>query len=339
MTRTALLAAVVATAFVAAASASEGPAGNAAPAPAAAAPKFFLRPTAIFSEHLYEGEFLEPTSVFFEPKAREVFVADTKNNLVGIFTPEGVPVFAFGSDELREPGRVAVDASGRIYLLDNDRGKIKVFSHRGQYLGPLQLPGVGEKPVFGALAFDADGNLYVGENESCRVLVFAPDHKPRLRLGECGTGSGQFQSITGIAVDKDRIVVTDAQVLSVQVFDRRGDFVRGWGAHDMGIQNFSLPQSVALDSQGRIVVIDTLRHEIKFFDGEGHFLDRFGGLGNRVGQVAFPAGVATDGSGRVFVVEKGNSRVQVFAETEDRPNSNVQPESAPGRGLSAGPAD
>jgi DNA-binding beta-propeller fold protein YncE len=321
--------AVIFAASIAAAALAEGPATG---RPAAQGPKFYLRPTVVFSGHLYEGEFLEPMSVFLDPKSGEVFVADTKNGLIGIFTAEGAPLFAFGSEELREPTRVAADPGGRIYVLDNDRTKIKVFSYRGQYLGPLELPGVGEKPSFGALTFDADGNLYVGENETCRVLVYSPDRKLKLRLGECGVGPGQFQAITGIAADKERIAVTDAQVVSVQLFDRRGDFVKGWGAHDMGIQNFSLPQSVAFASQGRIAVIDTLRHELKFFDREGNFLDRFGGLGSRIGQLAFPSGVAADASGRIIVVEKGNSRVQVFAEVEGSiPEENRNAAGAPAR--------
>jgi DNA-binding beta-propeller fold protein YncE len=278
--------------------------------------KFHLRPTALFSEHLYEGTFLEPVGVSFDPKTNEVWVADTKNNLIGAFTPEGVPLFTFGSEDLHEPVRVATDPEGRIYVLDNDRSSVKVFSYRGEPLGPLTLPGAGDQPAFTAMAFDADGNLYLGESESCRVLVYSPDLKPRQRFGSCGVEQGQFQAITGIAADKDRIVVTDAQGVSVQVFDKHGEFVRGWGKHDMGRENFSLPQSVALDSTGRVIVIDALRHEIKFFDGEGNFLDRFGGLGSRLGQVAFPTGIAVDASDRLYVVEKGNQRVQVFVEAE-----------------------
>ena len=288
---------------------------------------FHIRPTAIISEHLYEGQLLEPTSIFWDPKANELWVADTRNNLVGAFTKEGTPLFAFGSRELSEPAKIAVDGRGRVYVLDNDRSKVKVFSYRGEYIGPLDPPGVGPRPSFSAITFDVDGNLYLAENESCRVLVYGPDGKPRQRFGECGIESGQFQAITGIAVGKDQVVVTDAQGVSVQVFDKHGDFVRGWGKHEMGIQNFSLPQSVAIDGLGRIIVIDTLRHEIKFFDGEGNFLDRFGGLGWRLGQVAFPTGVASNGADGLFVVEKGNSRVQAFVEVEgpfpsENPNAN-----------------
>jgi tripartite motif-containing protein 71 len=156
----------------------------------------------------------------------------------------------------------------------------------------------------------------VGENESGQVLVFTPDLHPRLRFGERGEEDGQFQSIAGIAVDAAAIYVVDHQVRPVQVFDRRGNFLRGWGRHDLGAENFSLPEAVAVDAKGHVVVVDALRHEIKFFDVLGRFLARFGGIGPRPGQIAYPADLAIDGQDRLYVVEKGNARVQVFEQVE-----------------------
>jgi DNA-binding beta-propeller fold protein YncE len=279
---------------------------------------FHIRPVVLFSEHLYEGAFESPMGICFDSRTSEVWVADAKNNLIGAFTTDGVPLFTFRGEELREPSKIAVDPKGRVYVLDNDRSRIKTFSYRGEPLGDAVLPGLPAKPSFGAIAIDPDGNLYVGENETCQVRVYAADGKARARFGECGIDPGQFQAITGIAVTKDSIVVTDAQAVSVQIFDRRGTFVRGFGKHDMGVQNFSLPQSVAVDSLGRVIAIDTLRHEIKFFDSQGNFLTRFGGLGWRLGQVAYPTGIAIDSSDRLYVVEKGNARVQVFIEVAGR---------------------
>lgn len=283
----------------------------------APASKPLLKPIAIFNQHLYEGDLGEPRGVAFDRNAGEVWVADTRNGVLGVFTPDGVPLFTTGrSDHVREPVRVAVDARGRLLVLSNDRSRINVLSYRGEYQGDLELPGLPDAPLFGAIAFDPDGNLYVGENTSGQVFVFGPDLKPRLRFGSRGDEDGQFQSIAGIAADRELIFVVDHQVRPVQVFDRRGNYVRGWGAHEFGIQNFSLPEAVALDSKGRVVVIDTLRHEIKLFDREGNFLDRFGGLGTRAGSVAFPVDVAIDAQDHLYVVEKGNARVQVFAEIE-----------------------
>jgi DNA-binding beta-propeller fold protein YncE len=299
---------------VAALAAATARAQNVAPSETSAP---WLKPVAVFSQHLYEGDFREPRGIAVDRAHGEVWVADTRNHLLGVFTPDGVPVFAAPpSRHVREPGRVAVDARGRLLVLDNDRSRIKVLSYRGEYLSDLDLPGIKGQPTFGALAVDGDGNLYVGENESGQVLVYSPELKLRFRFGARGDEEGQFQSIAGIACDARWIYVVDHQVTAVQVFDRRGNFVRGWGKHDMGAQNFSLPEAVAVDSKGRVVVVDALRHEIKFFDADGRFLDRFGGLGSRPGQVAYPSDVAIDEKDRLYVVEKGNGRVQVFEEVE-----------------------
>ena len=282
--------------------------------------KIWLRPVALFDQHLYEGALAEPRGVFFDRAANEVWVADTKNGRIGVFTPDGVPLFSFGqTDHLREPVRLAVAKNGDVYVLGIERAKIERFSYRGEYLGPLQLPGLPEKPVFGTLTVDADGNVWVGENETGQVLGFSPDLKPILRLGSSGDGEGQFQAIGGIAVNKDVVVVTDHQALAVQVFDRRGNYVKGWGKHDMGAANFSLPEGVAIDKDNRVIVVDALRHEIKLFDLEGEMLDRFGGIGQKAGNVSFPSDVAVDAAGRVYVAEKGNSRIQVFTETTEPP--------------------
>jgi DNA-binding beta-propeller fold protein YncE len=282
--------------------------------------KVWLRPVALFDQHLYEGAFGEPRGIFFDRASGEVWVADTRNGRIGVLTPDGVPLYSFGlSDKVVEPIRLAVAKNGDVYVLGVDRSRIERFSYRGDHLGPLVLPGLPAKPAFGTLTVDSDGNLWVGENETGQVLAFSPDFKPLLRLGALGDGDGQFQSIGGIAVAKDFVVVTDHQALAVQVFDRRGNFVRGWGRHDMGAANFSLPEGVALDPAGRIVVVDALRHEIKLFNLEGVFLDRYGGLGVKAGNIAFPSDVATDAGGRVYVAERGNSRIQVFLETTEPP--------------------
>lgn len=276
---------------------------------------FWLRPVAIIAAHLYEGPFREPTGVFFDTVANELLVADTKNNLIGIFTASGAPLFSFGRDELvREPVKVVTDAHGRIYLLDSDRTSLKIFNYRGELVSRrLELPGIAA-PMISALAADSDGNLYVGEHSTCQVLVFDSALKLLFKFGARGTESGQFLSIAGIVADDAHLYVTDHQAKPVQVFSRRGSFIRSWGKHEMGVENFSLPEGIALDAAGRVIVIDALRHEIKFFDPDGTFLARFGGLGVRPGQVSFPRDVAVDLLGRIYVSERAGDRVQVFVE-------------------------
>lgn len=296
---------------------------NSAPAPKLAAPK--LQPLFAIYMHMDQGFFNNPMGIFYNRRTDEILVADTQNDLIGIFNGKGISVFSLGANEdIKEPVKAITDAKGQILVLDRER-KIKILNYRGEYVKDLELPGLPGKISIGALAIDGEGNLYIAENESSQVFVYDPEMRLKMRFGGKGAEMGQFQSIGGIAVDHSgRIYVTDHLATPVQVFDGSGKFLLGWGKHETGVQNFSLPSGIAVDSKGRVFIVDTLRHEIKIFDGEGKFLGRDGGFGYRPGDVAFPVDIAIDPADRIYVVEKVGKRVQVFQEIEVVPNPKPQ---------------
>ena len=283
---------------------------------------FTLRPVLLLEEHLYDGHFRGPESVFVDDARGEVWVADTKNNLIGVYSKDGLPLFAFASRRsLREPRQVVVDPQGHVLVLERDRTRIRQFSYRGRPLPdivPPKLPGNG---FIAAIAFGPDGALHVGESSTSEILVYEyPSMRLKRRFGSKGDDEGQFMSIASIAVDAKHIYVLDHTGLAVQLFDLKGEFVRGWGQHSLGGANFSLPNAIAVDAKGRIVVADGLRHDIKYFDLEGRFIGHFGGVGRKPGDVSFPSGLAIGNDGRVYVAERGNSRVQIFEEEQlERP--------------------
>ncbi len=331
MRRAALVAALLAAGLGGGPAAPPARAADAATAPTAT--EIFLKPLTSFWQHLEEGNFSGPRGVAYDRRHDEVWVADTLNQRLAVFTPDGLPLYtANPGSEVREPTRIVVEPDGNLLVLDNDRSRIARLDWRGHWIGPLELPGLPERPSIGAIALDDEGNLYVGEDSRGEIVVYNPDRQVRQRFGRRGWDHGEFQSIADIAVDDRHIVVIDHQVLAVQVFDRHGNFQHGFGEHQMGVENFSLPEAVAFDAKGRLVIVDALRHEIKLFTVEGRFLDRFGGLGTRPGQVAFPSDVATDGRDRVYVAERGGGRIQVFQELErplpprpGRPARRVRP--------------
>ncbi|MGK2855881.1 MAG: 6-bladed beta-propeller [Thermoanaerobaculia bacterium] len=279
---------------------------------------FRLKPVLFLEEHLYDGHLRGPESVFVDDAREEIWVADTKNNLIGVFSKDGMPLFAFGSrTAIREPRQVAVDPLGRVLVLERDRVRIRVFTYRGVQLPDIAPPGLPDNALITTFAFGPNGTFYVGESSSSEILVYDyPSMRLKRRFGSKGDEEGQFLSIASIAVDAKHVYVLDHTGLAVQVFELKGDFVRGWGEHAMGGANFSLPKAIAVDRKGRIAVVDGLRHDIKYFDVEGRFIGHFGGAGRKPGSVSFPAGIAVGRDGRVYVAERGNSRVQVFEELQ-----------------------
>lgn len=276
----------------------------------------------IVASHLYDGPFRSATGIAWDRFSGELLVTDGNRSAIAILDARGAPLFSFTDPEhLVSPRRVAADRDGQLYVLDSDNARVKVFDYRGVFLSYLQLPGFTDRKgaAFTAITFDADGNLYLADTDLGQVLVFDPARKLLARIGRKGTGKGELTAVGDVEVDADNVYVLDQVGLAVQVFTRYGRFLRGWGRHESGTENVSLPQGLAIDPKGRIVVIDTLRQEIKYFEAHGDFIDRFGGLGADPGAVAYPADVAVDAQGRLWVADNGNGRVQVFSTVEGPP--------------------
>jgi hypothetical protein len=166
--------------------------------------------------------------------------------------------------------------------------------------------------VLTAIAMDEDGTIFLADSSAGDIVALTREGRQKLRFGRRGSEKGEFTMITGIWLTPDRIVVSDAQALGVQLFDRKGRFVAGWGKHDMGKENVSLPAGVVVDARGRIVLLDGIRQELKFYDDAGRFLDRLGGFSRQPGGIAFARDLSLDRQGRLCVADTGNFRVQVL---------------------------
>ncbi len=278
-----------------------------------------VRPELVIWGGYYSGAFAGVAGVHCDRLTGEILVADPVANSIEIFDERGAPIFAFtDAAHLHGPTRLAVDARGRIHVLDGDRDRIKVFNYRGDFEGELELTGfdVPGGPVFTAIAFDVNGDLYVGESRSGQVVAFGRTLRPKLRIGTLGDGPGQLDGIVGIALDAKNVYVASQDGIAIHVFTRQGKLLRAWGYHDVGLHNVSLPAGIAVDEKGRVVLLDTLRQEIKYFEPDGRLIGLFGGIGRQPGAVAYPTDLSLDRSGRLCVADGGNKRAQVLVPIE-----------------------
>jgi len=296
--------------------------------------------------HLMNGWFKEPVDVHFDALAQELLVADSKNGLIGIFDPEGTPLFTFGGKQLlTDPRKVVTTEDGSIFVLDADQSEIKAFSYRGEILPPLRFAYPATEEESGGVAKvnafcrDAEGNWYVGDVDRPQVLVYDADLKLKFAIRPEPAGA-RFGVISGLAVAPDgAIAVTDFKETPVQLFDSKGRFLAGWGARDIGIENFSAPADVAFDEEGHVFVVDMLRHDVKIFSRTGEFRGFFGGWysaetgGRGPGEMLYPSGITIAPDGFIYVAERFGQRVQIFTRepresAEDESNGPEVGESA-----------
>jgi DNA-binding beta-propeller fold protein YncE len=276
-----------------------------------------LEPLRVIYQQL-EGTYLKnPLGVFLDKTRSEVYVADTKNNLVAVYNRDGLPIFTLGyNKEFTEPNKAVVDARGRIYVLNGFPRKIMIFNYRGDYLGDLPDPKLAKETIPTALTVDKEGNIYVGDQESKQVVVYDSTYNLKQLIGQKPDGSSHFEAIQAIAIGADKMIyVADATAIpAIQVFSPEGKFVRGWGQHATGPESFSYPSGLTIANDGRVITVDSLRHVVAMFSPDGQLIGRFGGYGNQPGAVAYPTDAAVADDGRVYVVERVGSRLQIWEE-------------------------
>lgn len=123
------------------------------------------------------AEFVYPTSVACDSTGR-VYVVDSGNNRVKIFTAEGTPtpVDSFGHSEHRDkqlnrPVGIAIDEWDRLYISDRGNHRICVFTCEGVFMSSFYST-ADDSFDPSALAVDGRGVLYVCSYKQGNVQLF-----------------------------------------------------------------------------------------------------------------------------------------------------------------------
>lgn len=131
-----------------------------------------------------------------------------------------------------------------------------------------------------------DTNGYFGRNQITR---FDATSRLLFRLTATGTGDGQLNYPTAIAMDASGNTYVGDQSGRIQKFDASGAYVSKFGTPGIGAgQLGNHINSIAIDSQGNFYVVDSnstgLSDRIQKFDANGNFVRAIGSKGSGVGQ-------------------------------------------------------
>jgi DNA-binding beta-propeller fold protein YncE len=155
-----------------------------------------------------------------------VYVADTGNKRIQLFGVNGVFMHtlelsakapAAGGNELpyklKKAADIALDETGRLYVVDSDEDQVKVYDAHGVYLRSLENVG---SPV--SLAVAEDG-VYVADERAQVISKFDFDGKLAFTFGSKGDGKSQTRKVSGLAVEKgQQVFVGDAGKALVNEF-------------------------------------------------------------------------------------------------------------------------
>jgi len=218
-----------------------------------------------------------------------VYVSDTWNQRVQVFSPAGVFLRAFGRSN-------PTDAAGNILP----------FNAPDQFYGPRQI------------AVAPNGNLYVADTGNERIQVYSPrgvhlfnigqgDHNPQTRPGYVFEPSG-------VAIDRHGVVyVADYWDKRVQRFTLTGAYLGQYPISGWAAQDYNEPY-LAVDDNGRLFATDApgagnvhVNHVLELDAATGRLIHAFGG--RTTGALKSPSGIAVGPNGALYIADSGTAQV------------------------------
>src|SRR5919198_4972057 len=278
-------------------------------------------------------------------KDGRVYVLDSENDRVQIFTAGGALITSWGDSTLFDlstnPNSVTagISASGIavtqpapgatpvVYVADQGKDRVVVLTPDTlRFVAQVGSHGTGpgqfQNPY--DVAVDGAGQLYVGDNLNNRVDVFdAATLGFKATFGGFGRIAGGFsivRSVGGLADDpRGGVDVADTANNRIQALDAAGDLLAAWGTAGRSAGYVTRPGGVSFTPDGGIAAADTFDHRIERFGPDGAYAGQLGLIspfngfataGSAPGQFNAPRGVAYDAAGDAWIADTGNNRVQ-----------------------------
>ena len=221
--------------------------------------------------------------VTVDPEGKFVYSLELNNHRVQKFDSNGTFITKWGyngtggRDAQRSPHQIAVNSMGIVYLTDRNGNQILKFYSNGTFIETIGSKGAGPGQFDGphGIAIDSDNdNVYVTDMKNHRVQVFDSNDSFIRQWGSFGNGTGQFSDTApGIAVDNNNnnnknnnVYVIDKINARVQMFDKEGNYLTGWGSYGKGPEQLNQPEDIAVDSKGLIYVTDTRNSRIQILE-------------------------------------------------------------------------
>ncbi|HWW20937.1 MAG TPA: immunoglobulin domain-containing protein [Steroidobacteraceae bacterium] len=291
--------------------------------------------------------------------AGNVYVADSTRDIIRQVSPNGVVTTIAGTAEIAlssdgigtnayftNPGGVAVDPSGNLYVADTGNDTIRLIQPNGTVstiagtAGNVgNSDGTGNTASFnapGGIATDAAGNVYIADTGNNTIRKMTPAGAVSTLAGTAGvvgsqdgTGAGaRFNAPEGLTVDAaGNVFVADTLNNTIREITPTGVVTTIAGtAGVFGLSDgpgasaqFGNVYGIAIDASGNLYVSDLGGMTIRMISAAPQFVVSTiagnylrGTVNGPEAQAEFnvPRGVALDGGGNIYVSDYGDNTIR-----------------------------
>ena len=260
------------------------------------------------SQQKSPGELNYPRSLAIHYKTRNVYLADTNNHRVQVFSCNGEYLFMF-SEKMNRPFNICVSQS-KVFVTQHYGHCINMYELEGKLIKSVGSEGNGEvqfRHPFGLDVSDITNNIYVCDCYNHRIQILTEELKYHSMLG-----IDLLKSPRDVKVTRDRVLVLDDSDPCMFVFDSDHVLTNRLITRGVGKQTNS-PYCFDIDREYNIIMCDYSNHCVFVFNQEGEQIHKFGKRGQGIGEFYQPWGIALDNTGRIIVVcHKDTNCLQFF---------------------------
>jgi sugar lactone lactonase YvrE len=221
-----------------------------------------------------KGQFDGPTGLAVDANGN-ILVADTNNGRIEKFSPTGIflstmGIKGIGYGQLGAPNGIGIDRAGNIYVADASKHVVEKLAPDGAVTAEWKGPAPG---FYGPrrIAIGPDESIYVVDQGHTRIVKLSLDGKVLTVWGSKGTGDGQFDDPTSVAIDptSNKVYVADPINKRIQMFDANGKFLGKWAVPEWGRPHGF--EDVAIDSRiARLYASSANMNSVLMFDLNGN---------------------------------------------------------------------
>jgi DNA-binding beta-propeller fold protein YncE len=228
--------------------------------------------------------------------------------------------------ESKDPWKVyhLLKENGITYVAyDNAVRQAQFIKRPNQELYATYFPKVYDAPNYNGMV------IYKVPDTPPPKLSALPERVSNVFEGGKGTGKGEFDSPTGIAVDVNgNILVADTNNGRIEKFSSTGTFLNILGDKGTGQGQLAAPNGIAVDRNGNLYVADAGNHHVQKLSSDGRLIAEWKGP-----DAGFygPRRIAIGPDESIYVVDQGRTRIvkfnpdgQVLAIWGSKGNGNAQ---------------
>ena len=260
-------------------------------------------------------EFQEPRDVAIDPATKNIFITDSGNHRVHVYSAQFEFKYYIGEEEgvgkMSQPWGLCI-CNNTLYVTQWWSHCVKSYTisngevfrkigHFGSELGEFSFPE--------GIAMNLQNDIFVCDSKNNRLQVFTSELKFIKVLGETSLNSPRCVRIAPSSGD---VIVLDHGDKCVHVFSPEGELKLDMITQGKDEQVYD-PYFFAVDQWANFIISDRLNHCIKVFDSEGDLMHTIGKEGCNVGEYSYSMGVCPrrDG-GLITVCLKNEGCIQLY---------------------------